>query len=68
MCIRRCHRERRYKVAYNTTKLNTHVTLNNNPSYDVTNTLDHSYSTINPGGSNVPITINPSYNVPTKPY
>ena len=72
MCIRirRCHRERDYKVTYNTTKLNTDVTIHNNPSYDVTkaNTLDHSYSTINPGGSDVPITINPSYDVPTKPY
>ena len=68
--MRRCHRERHYKVAYNTTKLNTDVTIDNNPSYDVTkaNTLDHSYSTIKPGGSDVPITINPSYNTPTKPY
>ena len=68
--MRRCHRERDYQVAYNTTKLNTGVTIDNNPSYDVTktNTLHHSYSTIKPGGSDVPITINPSYNVPTKPY
>ena len=70
--MRRCHRERDYKVAYNTSKLNTDITMyiDNNPTYDVTkaNTLDHSYSTINPGGSDVPITINPSYNVPTKPY
>ena len=68
--MRRCHRERHYKVTYNTTNLNADVTIHNNPSYDVTkaNTLDHSYSTINPGGSDVPITINPSYNVPTKPY
>ena len=59
-----------HKNAYNATKLNTDVTIDNNPSYDVTkaNTLDHSYSTINPGGSDVPITINPSYDVPTKPY
>ena len=70
VCMRRCHRERDYKVAYNTTKLNTDVTIHNNPSYDITkaNTLDDSYSTINPGGSDVPITVNPSYNVPTKPY
>ena len=70
VCMRRCHRERDYKVTYNTTKLNTDVTIDNNPSYDVTkaNTLDHSCSTINPGGSDVLITINPSYNVLTKPY
>ena len=70
VCVRRCHRKEDNKLTYNTTKLNTDVTIDNNPSYDVTkaNTLDHSYSTINPGGSDVPITINPSYDVPTKPY
>ena len=70
LCMRRCHRERGNKIASNTTKLNTDVTIDNNPSYDVTkaNTLDHSYSTINPGGSDAPITINSSYDVPTKPY
>ena len=26
------------------------------------------YDTINPGGSDVPVTTNPSYNVHTKPY
>ena len=70
VCIRRCHKQEDNKVTYNTTKLNANVTIDNNPSYNVTkaNTLDQSYSAINPGGSDVPITINPSYNVPTKPY
>ena len=70
VCMRRCHRERDYKVAYNTTKLNTDVTINNNPSYDVTkaSALDYSYSTIKPQRLDVPITINPSYDVPTKLY
>ena len=54
----------------NTTKINTNIIFENNPSYDVTkaNTVDYSYDTINPGGSDVPITTNPSYNVHTKPY
>ena len=30
--------------------------------------MDYSYDTINPGGSDVPITTNSSYNVHTKPY
>ena len=70
VCMRRYHRERDHKVAYNTITLNTDVTIEDNPSYDVikADTLDHSYSLINPGGSDVPININPSYNVPTKPY
>ena len=52
----------------NTANLNADVTMEYNPSYDVTkaNTVD--YDTINPGGSDVPITTNPSYNVHTKPY
>ena len=47
------------------------VTMDHNPSYDITkaNTVDYSYDdTINPGGSDIPITTNPSYNVHTKPY
>ena len=46
------------------------VTIDHNPSCDVTkaNTVDYSYDTINPGGSDVPIITNPSYNVHTKPY
>ena len=70
VCMRRCHMKEGSPVDDNTTKLNTDVTIDNNPSYDATkaNTLDHSYSTINPGGSDVPITINPSHNIPTKPY
>ena len=65
--MRKCHRKRDNKIAYNIANINTDVTIENNPLYDVIE-LDHSYSTINPGGSDVPITVNPSYNVPTKPY
>ena len=75
LCIRRSHRKRMFridddKVFYNTTKLNTDVTIEDNPSYDITkaNTVDYSYDTINPGDSDVPLTTNPSYNVDTKPY
>ena len=51
VCIRRYHRERDYKVAYNKTKLNTDVTK--------ANTTDHLCSTNKAGGSYVPI--NPPY-------
>ena len=71
LCMRRCHRKGTFpvdnKVLYNTTRLNENVTIDNNPAYDVTkaNTVGSLYIT---GDSDVPITANPSYNVPTKPY
>ena len=67
LCMRRSHRKKGLHVANNTTILNTDVTMDDNPSYDVTkvDTLYHSYDTITP---DVPITTNPSYNVHTKPY
>ena len=74
LCMRRCHRKGTFpvdsKVFYNKTKLNENVTIDNNPAYDVTkaNTVGSLYSTIKPGDSDVPITANPSYAVPTKPY
>ena len=74
LCMRRCHRKGTFpvdnKLFNNTTKLNENVTIENNPAYDVTkaNTVGSLYSTIKPGDSDVPITANPSYNVPTKPY
>ena len=70
LCMRRSHRKKESHVVDNTIKLNTNVTIDHNPSYDVTkaNTVDYSYDTINPGGSDVPMTTNPSYNVHTKPY
>ena len=55
-CMRRCHRERDYKVAYNTT--NTDVTSDNNPSDDVRNNnmnTDPSYA-LSTGNSNVTYT------------
>ena len=71
LCMRRSHRKRESHIVDNKTHLNTDVTLQNNPSYDVTktNTLDYySYETIKPGDSDIPKTANPSYNVHTKPY
>ena len=70
VCMRRSQMKKGSPVDDSATKLNTNVTIDNNPSCDVTkaNTIDYSYSTTNPGGSDVPITINPSYNVHTKPY
>ena len=82
LCMRRSCRKKGSHMVDNTIKLNTNVTIDHNPSYGVTidhnpsydvtkvNTvhMDYSYDTINPGGSDVPITTNPSYNVHTKPY
>ena len=74
VCVRRSHRKGKFpvddKVLYNTAKLNDNVVIENNPSYDVTkaNTVGSLYSTIEPEDSDVPITANPSYAVPTKPY
>ena len=74
LCMRRCHRKGTFpvdnKVLYNTTKLYENVTIDNNPAYDVTkaNTVGSLYSTIKRVDSDVPITANPSYNIPTKPY
>ena len=71
LCMRRSHMKKEDdKITYTTSKLNTDVTMDSNPSYDVTkvDTVNYSYDTINPGGSDVPITTNPYYNVHTKPY
>ena len=67
LCMRRSHRKTGSHVVDNATKLNTDVAMQYNPSYDVTK-VHYIYDTINPGGSDVPITTNPSYNVHTKPY
>ena len=72
LCMRRCHQKADNNVTQqcNTTGLNTDITIHPNPSYDVAkaNTVDSLYNTIRPGDLVVPITTNPSYNVPTKPY
>ena len=74
LCMRRHCRKGTFpvdnQVFYNTTKLNENVIIDNNPAYDVTkaNTVGSLYSTIKRGDSDVPITANPSYAVPTKPY
>ena len=51
LCMRRCHQKADNNVSYNTTELNTDVTIHPNPSYDVTkvNTVDSLYNTIRPG-------------------
>ena len=58
------HRKESKKVPCNAAQLNTDVTIENNPSYDVTQVN----SVTNPIHLDVPITANPSYNVPTRPY
>ena len=70
LCMRRCDGKGDDRVPCGINKLNTDVSMEYNPSYDVTeaSTVDYSYDTNNPGGSDVPITANPSYNVHTKPY
>ena len=58
------------KVFNNTTncKLKTNVTIENNPSYDVTKADTLDYLSIKPEDLYVPITTNPSYSVPAKPH
>ena len=74
LCVRRCHRKGTFpmdnEILYNTTKLNENVTIESNPAYDITkaNTVGSLYSTIKPGDSDVPVTANPFYAVPIKPY
>ena len=62
LCMRRSHRKAVHSK-------NANVFIENNPAYDVTtvNTIDHSYSTIKPGDSDIFITANPCYAVPAKP-
>jgi len=68
VCIKRSYRKGKFHIEYDkpfndTTKINTAVTTQHNPSYNVikTNTMDHH-------SSDVPVTPNPSYGVATKPY
>ena len=69
LCVRRSHRKgipMDDKVFYNTTKLNTDVSVEYNPSYGVTKKDNNIIKTGNPV---VPTTTtNPVYNVPAKPY
>ena len=58
------HRKEGKKVPCNAAQLNTDVTIENNPSYDVTQVN----SVTNPIHLVVPITANPSYSDPTRPY
>ena len=77
LCIRRSHRKKGSNATDNTTKLNTNVTMDHNPSYDIAmdnnpsydvSKVDYSYDTINPRDSDLSMTTNPSYNIHTKPY
>ena len=65
LCMRRSH----IKKGDNKVSYNEDVTIENNPSYDVNeiSTIDHSYSLVKPGDSNVSITANSFYNIHTKP-
>lgn len=54
----RCHKKEGKKVSCNIAQLNTDVSIENNPSYDF-NSVRHLV---------VPITANPSYSDPTRPY
>ena len=49
----------------NTTKLNINANIEDISAYNVTKTNGEDYACIEPGDSDVPITINPSYGVPT---
>ena len=69
LCVRRLNRKKKHdKITYSTSKLNTDVTMDYNPSYDVIkgNTADHIYETLEQGDSDDFITTDPSSNVHTK--
>ena len=72
--MKRSHKKKGSHVIDNVTTVNTNVTIDHNPSFDVTkaNTVhtEHLYDTINPRDSDLLITTNSrsSYNVHTKPY
>ena len=64
LCMIKLHRKESKEVPCNAAQLNTDVTMENNPSYDVTQVN----SVTNPIHLDIPITANPSYSVPTRPY
>ena len=73
LCTKRSHRKGMFPMGYDeafyiATKLNTAVTTQHNPSYDVTkiDAVDHLYDTCT--GSDVPVSFKPSCNVPTELY
>ena len=70
--MRRSHRKKGLHVVNNSAKLD-NVIIKNNPSHDVTKTDTVDYiaiydDIINRGGSDAPVTTNPSYDDHTKPY
>ena len=67
LCMRRCDGKGDDRVPCSINKLNTGVSTEYNPLYDVTKASTVDYLN-NPGDSDVPITTNPSYNVHTRPY
>jgi len=70
LCMRSCHRKVTFLVDSKVHSENASASIEKNPAYDVAkvDTMDHTYSTIKRGDSDIPITTNPSYNAPTKPY
>ena len=69
VCMRRSHRMATFPVDNKAHSESANVSIEKNPAYDVTkvNAIDHTYNTIKPGESDIPITANPSYDVRTKP-
>ena len=81
LCMRRCHQKADNNVSYNTTELNTDVTIHPNPSYDVAkvNTVptkpysEDEYNYVQPNEFNqrsgledtIKMDTNPSYGVTT---
>ena len=68
VCMRRSRNKKTFSLNstnYNASKLNTQVMIENNPSYDVTKA---DYSCNKQRDTDIPITVNPSYGVSTKPY
>jgi len=67
VCVTRSYKKGKVSIEYDkafndTTKVNTAITIEHNPSYDIIKTNKVDYS------SDVPITPNLSYGVTTKPY
>ena len=67
VCMRRSHRKATFPVDNKAHNESANVSIEKNPVTKFS-TMDHAYSAIKPGESDIPITTNPSYNVPTKPY
>ena len=69
LCLKRSYRNATSsvdnQVSYSGTNVNTDVTIEHNPSYDV---IKMDNSTVKSGDFNVSVNANPSCSTPTKPY